>query len=670
MEHERCYIYTPPETNGRAPKRRRISKGDPKIHLPERLQTFRHIWAEQEERIRNTLEEADRATQDKIVDFVSSASPSERQVIPTGLIVAGPSIASHGSFFDRLGKRIKKDTNSAYTVLTSADAPNLKTLLKNLIKKTTSRVEDDDDDDDMGCPTSSARNGSKLLGFDLGHIQGWRVRNPVDGVVIAFQDSEAFDARVLVEMIDLFYSWLDRIPFVLLFGIATSAESFEDRLSRKTLRYLEGQKFDVTQSDEIIERLFRVTVASANVPLRIGPTVARRILDRQKDHVQNTQDFSDGLKYAYMSHFYASYPTIFLKSDLSKGDLTTEAFEAVRNMPSFRRWIEAKVDAGESRIVRKLLDSDDTLFDYIVSHLKSGQTALNGLSCAVRVLDSLRRSLQMSPTARLSSIWVRAASADMIGSPFLRETMLSLKKMSPERFLQLLETWSSDDLDSSFFTLDLGLYVSELEALIEANDGSIHFRNQHDVGNESLRTTVVAQKVLLSKHKATLSEHDKAYSELVGRLHEELGAYFANAFIDPKDLFLSEILMYDLKSPHTEVFQPRPRFAIERALSSPHDYLGCDCCGTDRGEGEGASLSATLPATAILYQLYLESGSLINVSDLWSAFHAMVGDDEEDSEPRAMALFQRALAELKHLGFVKPSRKKTDHIAKTMWKGL
>lgn len=33
-------------------------------------------------------------------------------------------------------------------------------------------------------------------------------------------------------------------------------------------------------------------------------------------------------------------------------------------------------------------------------------------------------------------------------------------------------------------------------------------------------------------------------------------------------------------------------------------------------------------------------------------------------------LFQRALAELKYLGLVKPSRKKTDHIAKVMWKGL
>jgi origin recognition complex subunit 3 len=34
------------------------------------------------------------------------------------------------------------------------------------------------------------------------------------------------------------------------------------------------------------------------------------------------------------------------------------------------------------------------------------------------------------------------------------------------------------------------------------------------------------------------------------------------------------------------------------------------------------------------------------------------------------ALFQRALAELRYLGLVKPSRKKTDHVSKIMWKGL
>ena len=36
------------------------------------------------------------------------------------------------------------------------------------------------------------------------------------------------------------------------------------------------------------------------------------------------------------------------------------------------------------------------------------------------------------------------------------------------------------------------------------------------------------------------------------------------------------------------------------------------------------------PPTSIMYQLYLESGALINVGDLYSAFNAMVAKENTD----------------------------------------
>ncbi|KAF2187801.1 hypothetical protein K469DRAFT_569244 [Zopfia rhizophila CBS 207.26] len=670
MEYERCYIYTPPETDERAPKRRRINKANSQAQLQERIQIYRETWFHQQERIQATLEEADRVTLEKIINFVSASAQTdyaEPVSIPTGLVIAGPSIASHGPFFERLGRKIKDETNSAYFLLNSGDSSNLKTFLKNLIKKAMSRV-DADDEDDLGRIGSSSRNGPKLLDFDLGHLQEWHARSRADRIVVAIQDSEAFDANLLVEIIELFYSWLDRLPFVLLFGIATSAESFEDRLTGKAPRYLQGQKFNVTQSDEIIEKLFSATIASTDVSLRIGPNLSRRILERQKDHVQNVQDFSDSLKYAYMSHFYANYPSLFLKQDITFKDLPPDVFEATRNLPSFRRRVEDMLDSGRAQEVRKLLDSDQYLFENIVEHVQSGQEVLSALSTAGMVIVRVRQALQMSAQVPLSSIWIRAASGEMMGSPLLRETMLSIKKAPSDRLAQLLS--SLEDLEGIDFPVDLKAYRKDLDELNKDNTTSTPLRSQHDVRNDNLRTTVVAQKVLLSKHKAALSERDKAYSELVGHFHDELDTYFTTAFIDPRALFLSEILMYDLKSPHTEVFQPKPRFAIERALASPHDYLGCDCCGdADGGRDADAALSATQPATAIIYRLYLESGSLINVSDLWSAFNALAGE-EEDAESKTMALFQRAIAELKYLGLLKPSKKKIDHAAKVMWKGL
>jgi origin recognition complex subunit 3 len=43
-----------------------------------------------------------------------------------------------------------------------------------------------------------------LLNFDLGLVQEWRKKNRVSSIVVAFQDSEAFDAGLLADVTDLF----------------------------------------------------------------------------------------------------------------------------------------------------------------------------------------------------------------------------------------------------------------------------------------------------------------------------------------------------------------------------------------------------------------------------------------------------------------------------------
>lgn len=90
--------------------------------------------------------------------------------------------------------------------------------------------------------------------------------------------------------------WSDRIPFVLLFGIATTVETFENKLPRAAKRCIEGQKFDVTQADEILERVLHAAIDGDDVPLRLGPALSTQLLDRQKDHVQSVDAFVEGLK--------------------------------------------------------------------------------------------------------------------------------------------------------------------------------------------------------------------------------------------------------------------------------------------------------------------------------------------------------------------------------------
>lgn len=57
-EHQRCYTYQPTEVEERPTKRQRIEKAGFQAQLKERLQIYRELWAEQEQRIQ-VMEEPD-----------------------------------------------------------------------------------------------------------------------------------------------------------------------------------------------------------------------------------------------------------------------------------------------------------------------------------------------------------------------------------------------------------------------------------------------------------------------------------------------------------------------------------------------------------------------------------------------------------------------------------
>jgi origin recognition complex subunit 3 len=260
----------------------------------------------------------------------------------------------------------------------------------------------------------------------------------------------------------------------------------------------------------------------------------------------------------------------------------------------------------------------------------------------------------------------------------VRALLLSTRKATSDVVLGLTQELVQLDIPPDVKALCSHIYA-RLDELVQssANDGqaSQPLRSADDVKHSTLRTTVVAQKVELSKQKSALSKQDADYTALLRELTDLLENYFDGVLITPKQLLMHEIFLYDLRSPHREVLTPRPRHAIERALAAPHDYLDCDCCGpeVDRviASGEGGvdeiNLTVSQPATALLYQLYLESGSLINASDFWQAFRAIVDTADEQ---RTIALFQRGLAELRCFGVIKSTRRRIDHVSKVAWRGL
>ena len=351
-----------------------------------------------------------------------------------------------------------------------------------------------------------------------------------------------------------------------------------------------------------------------------------------------------------------------------------EHLEAVRMLPSFRKLVDDLLEANDLTGVQGLLQDDDILLTEIQRSFEVKDKLITKLLRTLHVL-----SCALSAPVETSELYIKAFAGQLNSSDLVKNVVGSIKRVTPNDLIEFirnmtgsvedgspalgLDGWADEE---SRFLEDLRLVQEQVKTLVdEAAGRSKPLRSSYAIHSQGVRTTVVAQRVQLSYEKSTLSKHDERFTALIDHLTGLLEQYFT--FVDPQDLFLNEVWLYDSVSPYRDVFTPRPRFAIERALSAPHDYLNCKCC---KPSIEG--LSSTQPTAAILYQLYLETGSLINVFDLWSAFFDIISEKDAEScdERTALALFYRALADLKLLGMIKHSKKKADHLAKSAWKGL
>ncbi|EEY18536.1 origin recognition complex subunit [Verticillium alfalfae VaMs.102] len=637
------------------------------VRLRERL--FRSSWQGIEGRVQTMLRDANSATLGQVAAFAwgrhagRAAADGDRRQVPAAFIMTGANIASQDLLFRQLGARLEGgEPRSRVVRLRSAE-------------------------------------GRKYLNYDLEGLAAFVKAHGCRHVFVAFQDSEGFDGGLLSDLIVLFSSWLTDIPFTLLFGVATSVELFQARLLKSTCQLLYGAQFDVVQTSTILEQIFKPSVAGADVSLRLGSSLLQHFIDRQHDQVTSIESFLSSLKYAYMCHFYANPLSIFAVEDneLNSELVQPEHLEAFRSLPSFRRHVEDAVETGDLQFAKSALQDDAFLYEQIFD-IPSKRRAWSA-----RLLRSL--ALLKSTGANqetFSQLYLKAVAEGIDLSSVDIGILTNIKRLQPADFIRMvesllqtlgqgdqdlgLEEWKSESQEAQDLASSLEACLSESRELLSAaqRDGNT-LRSSYSGSSRILRTTVVAQKVQLSRDSAALSDADKAFTKIVDNVASLLqGA----AHCEPAtDSFLHEAWLYESKMPYRDVFVPRPRVVFERSLMRPHDYLACDCC---RGHGDG--ISTTLPVTSLLYHLYLEGGSLINVADLWAAFFAMVGDEADEgetvegpgpaaaaedaagvraggghSERVALVLFYQGLAELKALGFVKASRKKVDHIAKLKW---
>jgi origin recognition complex subunit 3 len=243
-----------------------------------------------------------------------------------------------------------------------------------------------------------------------------------------------------------------------------------------------------------------------------------------------------------------------------------------------------------------------------ITKLADVQLYIDGIAEAAHVLHLCRLNLFKSQASSRADFFIKALAGQLADAPVLRELLLAVKKCASDVLLKILSALIPVWTDAA--ENEPGRIQRELQALLSDNDENEEpLRSEHDIRNETLRTTVVANKVLLSKHKSNLSEKDKAYSKLVNEFHDWLYTYFEETLVDPSAYFMHEIVLYDLRGPHRAALMPKTRHAVERALFCPHDYLGCSCCVSSNQDNDGEVYFYTI-RISVIWVLIVDSARL------------------------------------------------------------
>lgn len=296
---------------------------------------------------------------------------------------------------------------------------------------------------------------------------------------------------------------------------------------------------------------------------------------------------------------------------------------------------------------------------------KACQETIANLVRAVNLVHSMQ--LQVCKTTQTwSGLYILAMAGQLWESDPMADLLANVRKARFSSLRSLLDVLLQDEnlaIAVSQHRNALGSLANRL-----SDDQLCNLKSGHEAQQSTLRTTIIAQKVELSQHAASLTKDELEYTEIVDGVLKVLFRHFENVLRDPRKIFPVEVLVYDLPSPYRDVFTPQPRSAIERALITPSDYLGGQCC--DQANGSSCHCP---PSLSTIYNMYLECGNLINAADLWTAFSSSESqetDDDELRERKVLMSFERAVAELKYLGLIRGTRKKTDHVGKTSWQGL
>ncbi|BFZ58739.1 Origin recognition complex subunit 3 [Savitreella phatthalungensis] len=483
-----------------------------------------------------------------------------------------------------------------------------------------------------------AQRGRPLQGrmSELALIRRWaRLQQAAERprIVITVTNAESVPGAVLEHVVQALTALDTVLDPRLLLNVATSFNDLRGLLTTSTCELLCARLFRLESSEVSIERIVTDVLLATDDRLCFGFEIFDAILGDYKTAHRAADLFLRSLRYAALCHF---------------GSTAYDECEVIRSLLSMRKLVEQTHD------VRML--TDDV---YLRAKLDGMRSEIlqyrRDVHKAFIMLSSLKECLLPHSSYRRYDLYRLLLAGRLRGHNLLGELRVRLRVARPEVIRGWLATSALSEAASLMVELDniMGmaddsgtesrpLELRKLDSFYRANDTKLGLaprisspRTEHELrASRTTRASSTSSKAVAEALRGSLTLKQQRWTALVDRLDVLLHKYFQDKLINHEHLPLHELYWFDQSCLHTASF------------------------AVDVRSGLGKALSFTALPIVKAFSLFQDSGQLINVYDWCRAF------SEDDDSPLSQALFMRALTEMRFMGLLKATRRKTDHVQK------
>ncbi|KAM9676324.1 origin recognition complex subunit 3 isoform 4-T4 [Dama dama] len=621
-----------------------------------RFETYQLIWQQMKSETERLQEELNKNLFDSLIEFLQTSHSGlqknskdwscqiKLREIPTAALVLGVNVTDHDLTLRSLTEVLQSNVTPYVVSLQAKDCPDMKHFLQKLVSQLM-----DCKVDVQSKEKESDRVTQKNVHYSMDSLSAWymSVTQKADSkmlrrkrtsscqcqpppVVLILKDTESFTTKVLQDFIIISSQHLHEFPLILIFGIATSPVVIHRLLPHAVSSLLCIELF---QSLSCKEHLTTVLDKPLSVLCCNLPEAKRRIRFLSANQCEN-----------------------------------------IRRLPSFRRYVEKQ--SSEKQVA--LLTSDKSLKEETQSLLENLHVYHTKYFLVLRCLHHFTSSLPKYPLGRqIRELYCMCLEKNIWDSEEYASVLQLLRLLAKDELMAMLQNCLKVFQSSSAKELgNTAKKIEEFLAQFQSLDETKEEEETSQSQSKGLQKTDLyhLQKSLLEmKELRSASKRQTRFEVLREQVVSFVDSLAREYLLPPDTQPLHETLYFSSAHALRQHLNAAPRVALHTALNNPYYYLKNEALRSEEG-----CIPNVAPDICIAYKLHLECSRLINLVDWSEAFATVVTAAEKmdansvTSEERneiIHARFIRAVSELELLGFIKPTKQKTDHVARLTWGG-